>query len=232
MIFFKDLTLENNVELIRHIASNRDGFPFEVKFKLHILKERTRFFVFQMQLNEKITFDKVSHLIFLFLQYLAQHFALNLGIYQLWECQENGLLLRYYLLVCFSIESFCHNHLVLGFVDCIWLLFIWNWSYKYYCHIFKLFSLLVNGFPWLEWFAKDIVEQNFHDSWGQLLENRDLLEIERDKIFLIWFLVGFLADFGNGHQLLLIILIHELEKILALSQPRRVLFKFLRFEFK
>jgi hypothetical protein len=62
-------------------------------------------------------------------------------------------------------------------------------------------------------------KNNILDHGGQILKERNLLEIKRYKIFLIGSSFWLLAYFRDGHELPFIVRVHEIDEAVFLGKP-------------
>ena len=217
------VAFEDYVEMAGITACFCYHLPVEVEFQLAFVVELLRFSVFHVQLVEKCALQQIVDLVTLSHLYVISQFLNQVAVDRHIDCQNDGFFPADYALVGLAVEGAGHDDCIFLAGDVFLGLPVCNYSCEYNSHEGGR-AARVDHLPCFyvhcSYFAEDEVDHHRR----QFVEEGVLLQVQTYEIFLIGSSFLFLAYFGNGHQFLLVVFVHEIEEILSFGEPFGVQF--------
>ena len=219
VVLLLHLAPEHHVEESHFLAGLGDGLPVEVELDAAVAVEGPGLFVLEVQLCEKGALEHIADLVpLLGLDVLAQPGQHQL-VDRLPQHQQDGLLPAGYRLVAAPVEALAQHHFV--FLLRRPLLPRLHAAHEDHRQE-RRHAARVHHFARLAVLRREAAQDELGDHWRQLLEERDLLQVQIYEVALVAGPFGLLANAGNRHQLALVVLVHKIDESVLLRQPRRV----------
>ena len=217
------IAFEYYVEVAGITAGLGYDLPVKVEFQLAFVVELLGFFIFHVQLVEKCALQQIVDFVPLSHLDVVPQFLNQIAVDWHIDCQNYGFFPADYALVGLTIEGTGHDDCIFLAGDVFLGLPVGNYPCKYNSHEGGR-AARVDHIPCFDVHGSYFAEDEVDDYWGQFVEEGVLLQVQTYEVFLIWGSFLFLAYFGDGHQFLLVVLVHEVEKILSFGEPFRVQF--------